>query len=221
MEGRVNAGYLQFLRSLVSLLRMITFLSGRLAEALPTQIVVDVHGVGYQVDIPLSSYDALPAPGNEIRIHTHFHVREDIQQLFGFMTLEERDLFRLLLNHVSGIGPRLALAVLSGMSVRQFKAAVVEKDSQTLARTKGLGKKTAERIILELRDRVGVADAWEAAAEAAAGGTDQGHWQDAVLALISLGYKQVEAHKAVKQAAEGGCPPVTEELVRQALKRLA
>lgn len=199
---------------------MITFLNGRLVEALPTQLVIEVGGIGYQVEIPLSSYEKLPAAGAELRIHTHLHVREDLHQLFGFMTLEERDLFRLLLNHVSGIGPRLALAVLSGLPVGRFKAAVVENDATTLSKIKGLGKKTAERIVLELRDRVGAAAAWQAAAEQSGGG-DQGHVQDAVLALLSLGYKQVEALRAVKAAVEAGGENSVEELVRRALKSLA
>src|SRR5881392_361160 len=104
---------------------MITFLDGKLVTALPTQAIVDVGGVGYEVLIPLSSYDKLPATGQDVRILTHLHVREDAQILYGFMTAAERDLFRLLVNNVSGIGPKLALAVLSGMSVSNFKSAVV------------------------------------------------------------------------------------------------
>src|SRR5919106_1638194 len=107
---------------------MITFLDGRLISALPTQAIINVGGVGYEVSIPLSSYDKLPAVGQPIRILTHLAVREDAHVLYGFMTPAERDLFRLLVNSVSGIGPKLALAVLSGMSVNNFKAAVVNSD---------------------------------------------------------------------------------------------
>ena len=107
---------------------MITFLNGTLASALPTQAIVDVGGVGYEVFIPLSSYDKLPAAGQPVEILTHLHVREDAHILYGFMTAAERDLFRLLVNNVSGIGPKLALAVLSGMSVSHFKSAVVNAD---------------------------------------------------------------------------------------------
>lgn len=199
---------------------MITFLEGILVEALPTQIVVAVHGVGYQVLIPLSSFDRLPKPGGPIKILTHLQVREDAHILFGFMTPAERDLFRLLVNHVSGIGPKLGLAVLSGMSVTSFKAAVVSSDVSALSKISGLGKKTAERVILELKDKVGVAAAWEAASAAHAPTPEEAHVNDAVLALISLGYKQVDAHKAVKQALAGG-DKSAEELVRHALKRLA
>ena len=199
---------------------MITFLEGTLVESLPTQVVVAVNGVGYQVQIPLSSFDKLPMPGATIRLLTHLQVREDAHVLFGFMSAEERDLFRLLVNHVSGIGPKLALAVLSGMSVGNFKSAVVNESVDLLAKIKGVGKKTAERIVLELKDKVGIAAAWEAASAGHAPNAEQMHVNDAVLALISLGYKQVDAHKAVKQAlaADGG--KSTEELVRKALKLL-
>jgi len=198
---------------------MITFLEGTLVEALPTQIVVAVQGVGYQVLIPLSSFDRLPAPGASLKVLTHLQVREDAHILYGFMTAEERDLFRLLVDHVSGIGPKMALAVLSGMSVSSFKAAVVNGAVAEISRVKGVGKKTAERVVLELKDKVGVAAAWEAASSKLAEGAAE--INDAVLALISLGYKQVDAHKAVKQVleAEPG-QKTTEDLVRKALKTL-
>src|SRR5213075_2776618 len=122
---------------------MITFLTGTLNSALPTQAVVDVRGVGYEVFIPLSSYDKLPAPGQPVQILTHLHVREDAQILYGFMTAPERDLFRLLVNHVSGIGPKLALAVLSGMSGDRFKAALFNADITPVSKIRWLGKKTA------------------------------------------------------------------------------
>ena len=200
---------------------MITFLEGTLVEALPTQIVVAVHGVGYQVLIPLSSYDKLPAVGTQIKILTHLQVREDAHVLFGFATAAERDLFRLLVNNVSGIGPKTALDVLSGISVSSFKAAVVNGDAGLLSKTKGIGKKTAERIIVELKDKVGVAAAWEAASAGHAPTPEETLVNDAVLALISLGYKQVDAHKAVKQVQEKeSAVQTTEDLVRQALKLL-
>jgi Holliday junction DNA helicase RuvA len=198
---------------------MITFLEGTLVEALPTHIVVAVHGVGYQVQIPLSSFDRLPALGAILKILTHLQVREDAHILYGFTSAEERDLFRLLVEHVSGIGPKMALAVLSGMSVPAFKAAVVNEAVAEISRVKGVGKKTAERIVLELKDKVGVAAAWEAASGKQAEGTAE--MNDAVLALISLGYKQVDAHKAVKQVLEVEPGRKTaEEIVRKALKTL-
>ena len=201
---------------------MITFLHGTLAAALPTQAIIEVQGVGYEVLIPLSSYDRLPVVGQPVQILTHLHVREDAHILYGFMSGAERDLFRLLVNHVSGIGPKLALAVLSGMSVGNFKGAVVNNDVASLSKISGLGKKTAERIVLELKDKLGVAAAWEAASSAHAPTAEEGHANEAVLALIALGYKQVDAHKAVRdlQAKEHGNASA-EELVKLALKRIA
>lgn len=201
---------------------MITFLEGTLVAALPTQAIVNVGGIGYELAIPLSSYDKLPAPGKPVQILTHLHVREDAHILFGFMTPAERDLFRLLVNHVSGIGPKLALAVLSGMNVPAFKAAVVNSDVASLSKISGLGKKTAERIVLELKDKVGVAAAWEAASAANAPTAEQAQANEAVLALIALGYKQVEAHKTVRQLQELRPEAKTaEDLVRLALKKMA
>jgi len=197
---------------------MITFLEGVLSESLPTQIVVNVHGIGYEVLIPLSSFDKLPVNGQPIKILTHLQVRDDAHILYGFISTAERDLFRLLLNHVSGIGPKLALAVLSGMSVGHFKNAVVNGDTGLIAKISGIGKKTAERIVLELKDKLGIAAAWEAASVQHA---DTQRINDVVLALLSLGYKQTDAHAAVKAVLPGAGPTATvEELVRQALKRL-
>lgn len=200
---------------------MITFLEGTLVESMPTHIVLGVQGVGYHVLIPLSSYDKLPAIGAQVKILTHLSIREDAHVLFGFMSAAERDLFRLLVHHVSGIGPKTALDVLSGSSVTSFKAAVVAGDAKALAQVKGIGKKTAERIIVELKDKVGVAAAWEAASAEHAPSPAEVHVNDAVLALISLGYKQIDAHKAVKQIIEKqGAGQTSDELVRHALKLL-
>jgi holliday junction DNA helicase RuvA len=200
---------------------MITFLDGKLVNALPTQAIVDVAGVGYEVFIPLSSYDKLPSVGQAIRILTHLVVREDAHVLYGFMTPAERDLFRLLVNNVSGIGPKLALAVLSGMSVTSFKAAVVNSDVAAISKISGLGKKTAERIVLELKDKVGVAAAWEAASAVHAPTPEQEQANEAVLALISLGYKQVDAHKTVHDLQQKGEGKSAEDLVKLALKKMA
>lgn len=202
---------------------MITFLEGILIEAYPTHVVLNVHGIGYHVSIPLSSYDRLPAVGARFQILTHLQIREDAHVLFGFATPVERDLFRLLINHVSGIGPKTALDVLSGVSVSSFKAAVVAGDTKSLSQVKGIGKKTAERIIVELRDKVGVSAAWEAASSAHAPELRQLEMNDAMLALIALGYKQVDAHKAVKSVTDArpGEEIPSDELVREALKRLA
>ncbi len=200
---------------------MIAFLNGNLARALPTQAIVDVGGVGYEVFIPLSSYDKLPPAGQPVRLLTHLHVREDAHVLYGFMTAAERDLFRLLVNNVSGIGPKLALAVLSGMSVNNFKGAVVNSDVAALSKISGLGKKTAERIVLELKDKVGVTAAWEAASAAHAPTPEQERANEAVLALIALGYKQVEAHRVIRDFQEKERDKSAEELVKLALKQIA
>ncbi len=200
---------------------MITFLDGKLVSALPTLATVDVNGVGYEVFIPLSSYDKLPTVGQPIRILTHLAVREDAHILYGFMTVPERDLFRLLVNNVSGIGPKLALAVLSGMSVSNFKTAVVNSDIAAISKISGLGKKTAERIVLELKDKLGVAAAWQAATAAYAPTPEQEQANEAVLALIALGYKLVDAHKAVRDLQTQGQAKSAEELVKLALKKMA
>lgn len=201
---------------------MITFLFGKLSAALPTQAIVEVNGVGYELLIPLSSYDRLPVVGQSVQILTHLHVREDAHVLYGFMSSSERDLFRLLVNHVTGIGPKLALAVLSGMSVGNFKSAVVNNDVASLSKISGLGKKTAERIVLELKDKLGVVAAWEAASAAHAPSPEETQANEAVLALIALGYKQVDAHRTVRDLQEKQ-PDVgtAEELVKLALKRMA
>jgi Holliday junction DNA helicase RuvA len=199
---------------------MITFLRGHLAESFPNRAVVDVGGVGYGVHIPISTYDALPGVGQPVRLLTHLQVREDAHDLYGFASEEERDLFRLLINQVSGIGPKLALAVLSGMPVATFKACVARNDLAALSRIKGVGKKTAERIVVELRDKVGVAAAWEAAT---AGQTPplQSHANDAVVALVSLGYRQPDAHKAVEQfLKDTSGEPGTDVILRGALRSL-
>lgn len=199
---------------------MITYLDGTLREVWPTQVVVEVHGVGYEVLIPLSSYDRLPQPGQPVRLLTHLQVREDAHILFGFASPEERDLFRLLVTRVSGVGPKLALAVLSGMDVMRFKAAVVDSDTSSIAKISGLGKKTAERIVLELKDKLGVAAAWEAASADKAPSAEARAANDAVLALIALGYKQVDAAKSVREVSLKNKEAGTEELVRLALKGL-
>jgi len=199
---------------------MIAFLEGRLVEALPTQVVVEVHGVGYEVFIPLSSFDKLPAPGQPVRLLTHLAVREDAHVLYGFATAAERDLFRLLVHHVSGIGPKLALNILSGMSPAAFRGAVAAGDVKALSRISGVGRKTAERLVVELRDKVGAAGAWEATSEQRALPPADQRLNDAVLALIALDFKPPEAHEAVRAAQAMLGPNATvEELVRAALKR--
>jgi len=199
---------------------LITFLQGKLVEALPTQVVVDVNGIGYEVLIPLSSFDKLPQPGHDVKLLTQLIVREDAHTLYGFATPAERDLFRLLINNVSGIGPKTALNLLSGMNVVTFRGAVATGNVKALSQISGVGKKTAERIVVELRDKIGAAGAWEAAsAQRALTPADQ-KINDAVLALMALGFKQVEAHDTVRAAqAVLGDQATVEDLVRAALKK--
>ena len=199
---------------------MITFLHGKLIEALPTQVVVDVHGVGYEALIPLSSFDKLPQPGGEVTLLTQLIVREDAHILYGFTSAPERDLFRMLINNVSGIGPKTALNILSGMNPVTFRGAVAQGDVKALSQISGVGKKTAERIIVELRDKVGAAGAWEAASAARGLSAADHKLNDAVLALMALGFKQVEAHDTIRAAqAMLGPQASTEELVRASLKK--
>ncbi|MEY4386742.1 MAG: hypothetical protein RLY20_2025 [Verrucomicrobiota bacterium] len=199
---------------------MITFLKGKLVEALPTQAIVDVHGVGYEVLLPLSSFDKLPAPGNDVLILTHLAVREDAHVLYGFMTAAERDLFRLLINTVSGIGPKIALNVLSGMNVTAFRGAVASGDVKSLSQISGVGRKTAERIVVELKDKIGAAGALEAASDKRTLSSADQKLNDAVLALMALGFKQPDAHDAVRGAlAVLGEDATVESLVRACLKK--
>ena len=200
---------------------MITFLDGELVEKDPGRLVLDVNGVGYEVTVPLSSHDRLPAVGARCRILTWLCIREDAHLLFGFASADERALFLLLMT-VSGIGPKMALSALGGLSVRELKAAIAGGDAKRLSGVPGIGRKTAERLILELKDKIPAGEA----AEAMTGGTDERttdvRARDGVLALIALGFKQAEAQAAVREALPTLKPedPV-QELVRLALRAKA
>jgi Holliday junction DNA helicase RuvA len=197
---------------------MIARVRGKVLEAYPNRLVVEAGGLGYEVMIPLSTFDQLgPVEGAQVDLRTHLHIRETAHTLYGFATDEERGLFLLLIERVSGIGPVIAMAVLSGLPVGRFKACVVAGEVATLAKIKGLGKKTAERIILELKDKVGVAETWQ---EAAAGNLAS-QAIDAELALIALGYKQVDARKAVRKVLEDEPDATADGLVRGALRVMA
>jgi Holliday junction DNA helicase RuvA len=201
---------------------MISFLRGKLIESLPGLAVIDVNGVGYEAQIPMSTFAALPAPGSEVRLHTQLIVREDAHSLYGFATRPERDMFRLLINTVSGIGPKIALSALSGMSVTALRAAVAARDIKALSSISGVGKKTAERIVVELGDKVGVTAGAGVPGPAGALAPGDSRANDAVLALMALGYKQPDAQEAVRgvQALLGADAPV-EDLVRASLKKAA
>ena len=198
---------------------MIVFLDGVLEQKEPTRVVVNVGGVGYEAAIPLSSYDRLPAAGQRVRILTVPVVREDAHLLFGFMTAEERDLF-LQLTSVNGIGPKLGLAVLSGLSVRDLQAAIAAGDVKRLGGISGIGKKTAERLVLEMRDKLGKGALLEALTAGHAPGPADAKLRDAYLALVSLGYKPADAQRMVQDAAPAIAPAATlEDVLRQILSK--
>ena len=189
---------------------MIGRLTGILLEKHPPQILVDVHGVGYEVDVPMSTFYSLPAQGEKVSLFTHFSVREDAQQLYGFGTAKEREVFRTLIR-ISGVGPKLALSVLSGMNVDELAQAVATQETGRLVKIPGVGKKTAERLLLELKGKL--ADALPTVA-----GSPASVVNDALNALMALGYSDKEALPALKQLPEGLS---LEESIRQALKLLA
>ncbi|GAB4118855.1 MAG: Holliday junction branch migration protein RuvA [Sideroxydans sp.] len=191
---------------------MIGRLSGTLLEKNPPQILLDVQGVGYEVDVPMSTFYNLPALNEKVVLHTEFIVREDAHLLFGFLTQEERIAFRQLLK-ISGVGPKLALSVLSGLSIDDLAAAVANKDASRLTRIPGVGKKTAERLLLELQGKFVANTAGTTSAVAM-----ESSGSDIVNALLALGYKDKEAEWAAKQL-----PKETDvsDGIRQALKLLS
>ena len=180
---------------------MIAYLEGRLVEEEPTHVVVENGGVGYFVQIPLSSYKKFPGTSNGVKIFTHLHVREDVLQLYGFATREERQLFRLLIS-VSGVGPRLAQSVLSGISVEQFRACMARGDVVPLTAIPGVGKKTAQRLLVDLREKVGVEASGEGIEGRLGGEVESDLERDAVKALISLGCRPREAQRLIRAVRE-------------------
>jgi Holliday junction DNA helicase RuvA len=190
---------------------MIGRVSGRLLAKNPPQVVVDAGGIGYEIDVPMSTFYNLPATGEALTLFTHLAVREDAHILYGFGTLEERTAFRQLIR-ISGVGARTALSVLSGLSVSELAAAVATQDTVRLTKVPGIGKKTAERLLLELKGKL--ADALPGSGEAKAGGTSS----DVLNALLALGYSEKEALAALKSVAPGAA---VAEGIRAALKALA
>ena len=176
---------------------MIGRLHGKLLEKNPPQILIDVSGVGYEVDVPMSTFCNLPEVGGELTLHTHFVVREDAQLLYGFATLAERAVFRALIK-ISGVGPKIALALLSGITVDQLKDAVDRGETGLLTKVPGIGKKTAERLVLELKDKLAGTGAATAAVPTSGARADA----DVAAALIALGYSEREAAAATKKLPE-------------------
>ncbi len=209
---------------------MIARLTGKLIECDITEVVVDVGGVGYAVTIPMSTYDKLPRVGEPVTLLTHFHVREDAQVLYGFATAQERQLFRLLMDKVSGIGPKVAVGILSGVDVNAFCQLVAAGDVKGLSKLNGVGKRTAERLVVELKDKVAEiapAAVLGAAGSATAGGASakgpaSRDAQDAVAALGTLGFKPEQAQKTVSQlcAELPAAEQNVQNLIRRALQIL-
>jgi holliday junction DNA helicase RuvA len=199
---------------------MIGSLRGRITAKLPPQLTLEVGGVGYEIEVPLSTFLQLPAIGEEVRLLTHLVVREDAHVLYGFGNDEERRLFRSLLK-VSGIGPKIALALLSGMSVEAFARCIREQDVAPLVKVPGIGRKTAERLLIEMRDRmVSVLGESATAADSAAVTPPASSAEaEAFDALVALGYKPAEASRLLKAAGPG--KHSTEEWIRRALQSAA
>ncbi|MDX1497803.1 MAG: Holliday junction branch migration protein RuvA [Salinisphaeraceae bacterium] len=192
---------------------MIGRLTGRLLEKQPPALIIDVNGVGYEVEAPMSTFYKLPVLGEQVTLHTHLHVREDAQQLYGFAELKERQLFRDLIK-ISGVGAKLALTVLSGISVEDFIATIHGGDANSLTKLPGIGRKTAERLVMEMRDKLD-ADGELPGTSLPTGSAGAG--QDALSALQALGYKPAEAARLLKKVS---APDLSsEELIRLALKQ--
>jgi Holliday junction DNA helicase RuvA len=196
---------------------MIGSLRGRLTAKHPPQLMIDVGGVGYEIEAPMSTFYGLPAVGAEVSLYTHLVVREDAHILFGFGAERERRLFRELLK-VSNVGPKLALALLSGMSVDNFLACIDAQDADTLVRIPGVGRKTAERLLIEMRDRVKGLGQFAGAGVVAGGALDAapGPQAEAFSALVALGYKPAEVTRLLKSV--DASVQKTEEIIRKALQ---
>ena len=194
---------------------MIGRLHGVLLEKHPPAILLDVHGVGYELEASMSTFYHLPEVGETITLHTHLVVREDAQLLYGFFALSERVMFRNLIR-ISGVGPKLALTILSGISAEEFSRCILEGDSKALTRLPGVGKKTAERLVIELKDRLEKGDAVKLPGMPAQIEQANNPVNDAVSALISLGYKAQQASQMIRDLDVDG--KSTEEIIRAALQ---
>lgn len=195
---------------------MITSLQGQLVEASPLRAVVELNGLGYEVHVPVTTAERLPAVGSVVKLHTVVIYREDAQTLYGFAAAADRDFFRLMIENVTGVGPKMALTILSRLSLASLEAAIRSGDIATLAKCPGIGKKTAERLIVELKGKVGgtAGPAGEGGGVPAAAGPQQ----DAVAALMALGYRNQDADEAVRRAALAlGAGATTEALIKRAL----
>ncbi len=199
---------------------MIGRLTGVLAAKRAPQILVECHGVGYEADVSMTTFYQLPEVGEQVAIWTHLQVKEDSHSLIGFTTEQERKLFRQLIR-VNGVGPKMALTILSGISNQEFAACVAQNDVATLTRLPGVGKKTAERLIIEMRDKVdefAAVDSIASGGESVPAGSERSLQNEAIEALQALGYKQADAEKMVKMALQAGDIDSASSLIRKALK---
>jgi holliday junction DNA helicase RuvA len=199
---------------------VIGSIRGRLLSATALGAVVEAGGVGYELNVPVTTAERLPAPGSEVFLHTHAVYREDSQSLYGFATADERDFFRLLINQVSGVGPRVALSLMSRFSLELLESTIATGDSDSLSKCPGIGRKTADRIILDLKDKLGAPRGASRALTSPGGsaGAASSAVGDAIAALMALGYKPADAEKAVRKAhATLGDSAATEALIRRAL----
>ncbi len=196
---------------------MISYLDGKLSAKHPTYILIDIGGVGYHVQIPLSSLGGLPPVGESVRILTHLHVREDIMALYGFATEAERELFEILIG-VSGIGSSMALRILSGMSIVEFKRLVLGEDTDGLSRIKGIGKKTGQRLVLELKDRIAMISPEEIDPVE---DSSMDLVEEATSALLGLGANPLQARQVVSQVVkDSGDSASVEDVIRQSLRKI-
>lgn len=199
---------------------MITSIQGTLTAASPLHAIVELNGFGYEINIPVTTAEKLPATGATVKLHTLVIYREDAQTLYGFATPAERDFFRLMIEHVTGVGPKVALSIMSRLSLPLLENAIRIGDVATLAKCPGIGKKTAERLVVELRSKVGTTQAvgLTAGSDTPADGPVGSAHRDAVATLIALGYKAVDADQAVRHAVLAlGPKATTEALVKKAL----
>ncbi len=199
---------------------MITSIQGTLTSATPLHAIVELNGFGYEINIPVTTAEKLPTPGATVKLHTLVIYREDAQTLYGFATTAERDFFRLMIENVTGVGPKVALSIMSRLSLPLLENAIRVGDVATLAKCPGIGKKTAERLVVELKSKVGAAHSAVLAAggETSSEGSAGGPHRDAVAALIALGYKAADADQAVRHAVLAlGPKATTEALIKKAL----
>ena len=201
---------------------MITSIKGTLTTATSLHAVIELNGLGYEVNVPVTTAERLPPPGTVVKLYTHVIYREDAQNLYGFSTTTDRDFFRLLIEHVTGIGPKSAISIMSRLSVESLEDAIRAGDVSMLAKCPGIGKKTAERLIVELKSKVSPAtpaSSTSAAAPDATSSPPASAHRDAIAALIALGYKAADADSAIRQASLAlGGKASTEALIRRALQ---